>query len=198
MPTPDKRRRRLAAAGLSALVLGGIVLVHERQDGPVLVKVEPGIAVSAPNDVGHDTTYGDLALVAPGGQQATLLHARLVPTGSTQGMHVLDVVAAEPSRGFVRVSSGQGFPSTPLEGKTRPLAGAPVPRPGDKDWTLGVELVFRLRADRSGLWSFSGIDVAYEVGGNREHEFVPGPFTFCAPLTADCPTQPPASSAPLG
>ena len=158
----------------------------------MLVTVEPGITVSIAAGVAEDMTYGEVGLAAPGGQKVTLVDAALVPIGSMRGLHVVDVVAAEPSRGSVRVSTGKGFPTEALQGKTRSVAEAPVPRPGDHDWTLGVELVFRLRADRTGSWRFSGVQVTYDVDGNRERQFISGPFRFCAPLTADCPTPPPA------
>jgi hypothetical protein len=177
-----------------ALAVAAALLVRSHAGRPIVVSVEPGVGVGIPNDVGQDTTYGEIGLVAPGGEDVTLLSARLLPVQSMDGMRVVDVVAAEPSRGRLRVSSGQGFPTTDLVGKTRSLRGAHVPRPGDKDWDLGVELVFRLRAYRVGHWRFSGVDVAYLADGQEGHRFIAAPLSFCAPLSVRCEPPPlPAS-----
>jgi hypothetical protein len=186
------KRPLLCIASAVALAFAAVVVVRMHADSPIVVSVEPGVGVGIPNDVGQDTTYGEIGLVAPGGQDVTLVSARLVPIERVHGMQVVDVVAAEPSRGRLRVSSGQGFPTADLDGKTRSLRGAHVPRPGDKDWQLGVELVFQMRASRSCRWGFSGVEVVYDADGHEGAQFIAAPLAFCAPLQARCepPTLP--------
>jgi hypothetical protein len=194
MPT-SSRQTWLGCAAAIALVASAIAVVRHGGAHPVLASVEPGVGVGIPNDVGRDTTYGEIGLVAPDGQDVTLQSATLVPLQREGGMQVVEVVVAEPSRGRVRVSSGDGFPAVDLEGKTRQLRGAHVPRPGDKDWELGVELVFGLRAQRVGHWSFSGVELTYVADGHRGSQFVAAPLSFCAPLESTCEPPPPGRTS---
>ncbi len=119
--------------------------------------------------------YGQTVAFNNGKRPAVL--ERISPVGATPGLRVLGTYAGGPGRKYLYYTSSSRWPDRTRFSDLHPVVGFSVAPRSQR----GVELVFKLVADRPGGYEFRRIAVDYRVGDTRHHVELRGPAVCVIP-----------------
>jgi hypothetical protein len=188
-PRPRRLRRGLAAGAIVLLVAIAAwwLLIRDSTPSPgPLGSNELGVSdgISTYKHVG-DSGFGHAAVINRGTKPAVLDAIRLVD--ATPGLEVVSTHIAGLKRKDGGVSFTDVWPSSEFS-DLHPVAGFVVPPSTEPGADRGVELVFRLRTRKPGIYETRSVAVDYEVGGSKHQATVPIATRLCV-IPADQPLR---------
>ena len=196
-PRGPEGRPLLAAVGALVLVvllgLGAWALLADHGTSPGPLRTAAADSISGPQVAGRPFGYGVAVVYNTGSSDAVLDRVELEKP--TPGLRVLAVYASGSERKFLSASISTRWPDPSSYTDLHPVAGArvaPAARPAGK---RGVELVFKLQADKPGRYSSKGVAVDYRVDGAKHHAVLRAGLLVCVhapgkPKDRNCPPAP--------
>ena len=170
-------------AAIGAIAVAAAALTAQSAPGPLAQSMETEDTV--PIDVGQTMSFGQIVLVNPTAEVATV--RAVTPLNPTAGLEIVAlrlVRRGDPALPLTGTALGYPPPDIPAGRIVDPVGVGVRPATAAKPWEEQVEVLIALRAPAPGLYSIPSFKIEYSIGGKAYSDVFQQAIRLCVPATA--------------